>query len=106
VLLDRSPLHLNSPSQPLTARSDDAVRMDAQLRRFATVADTCDRVLGAGVACRFEGRLLPAYEAVKKMKEEDSIHWTSRSPERRVLYHAGACPSPCVHHRLARLAPL
>ena len=76
----------------MTWRVDDAL----QLRWFATVADTCDRVLGAGVACRFEGRLLPAYEAVKKMKEEDSLNWTPRSPERRVLHYAGACRSRCV----------
>ena len=37
--------------------------------RFATVYDTCDRVLGAGVACRFSQRLLPAYEAVTEMLE-------------------------------------
>lgn len=61
----------------------------SRLKRFATVADTCDRVLGAGVACRFEGRLLPAYTAVKRMRQLDAPLWSSKSPESRVLHYAG-----------------
>ena len=53
------------------------------------MADTCDRVLGAGVACRFEGRLLPAYTAVKRMRQLDAPLWSSKSPESRVLHYAG-----------------
>eukprot|EP00242_Pyramimonas_sp_CCMP2087_P012728 CAMPEP_0198199724 /NCGR_PEP_ID=MMETSP1445-20131203/2914_1 /TAXON_ID=36898 /ORGANISM="Pyramimonas sp., Strain CCMP2087" /LENGTH=536 /DNA_ID=CAMNT_0043869615 /DNA_START=110 /DNA_END=1720 /DNA_ORIENTATION=- len=56
--------------------------------RFATVYDTCDRVLGAGVACRFEGRLVPAYKAVEEMLSQVD-EWPEDSPQNRVLYHSG-----------------
>jgi len=56
--------------------------------RFATVYDTCDRVLGAGVALRFSQRLLPAYDAVAEMLE-DYETWAEDDPKNRVLYYSG-----------------
>jgi len=59
-----------------------------RMMRFASVVDTCDRVLGAGVARRFEGRLLPAYEEVVRMMEE-SEGWEEDCPEKQILDFAG-----------------
>mmetsp|Transcript_20458 Transcript_20458/g.39168 ORF Transcript_20458/g.39168 Transcript_20458/m.39168 type:complete len:226 (-) Transcript_20458:362-1039(-) len=57
------------------------------LKRFSSVVDTCDRVLNAGVACRFEGRLLPAYETVKAMLNEYG-NWSPDCAEKQILSHA------------------
>ena len=60
----------------------------SRLDRFSSVHDTCDRVLGAGVACRFEGRLLPTYDAVVDLRAK-SNSWSKDCTERRILKVAG-----------------
>jgi len=44
-------------------------RIKQKLERFSAVEDSTARVLGAGVDTRYHGRLLPAYEAVKVLRD-------------------------------------
>eukprot|EP00976_Prorocentrum_cordatum_P026627 541238-Prorocentrum_minimum.AAC.1 len=76
---DLRPPHGLSPQAHMVFSKDDLCRSLVEVAtqrsgRFATVYDTCDRVLGAGVARRFSERLLPAYDAVSAMLELSLIH--------------------------------